>query len=94
MEPIDRCAACGYRDDLSPYLKPETSLCRDVYACRWRVVAALTGLNPSAIKELVEAAEEVWNSVPATYEAKHPTVIRHAAALNRIHRAVEEVKRG
>ncbi len=34
------------------------------------------------IRELEEAALEVWNSIPATFDQLHPTVRRHAAALN------------
>lgn len=33
-------------------------------------------------RTLEEAAREVWNSVPATFEQTDPMVRRHAAALN------------
>ena len=34
---------------------------------------------------LLEAAREVWDSIPATYKESDPTVERHARALNALH---------
>lgn len=41
----------------------------------WSPEAALAALD------VIEAAQGVWDSVPASYDPEHETVIRHANAL-------------
>lgn len=43
--------------------------------------------------ELREAAQEVWDSVPATFDKDDPMVQRHARALNALRAALEDADR-
>lgn len=36
------------------------------------------------MEELVQALQEIWDTVPSSYEPDDPMVQRHACALNRI----------
>jgi hypothetical protein len=44
--------------------------------------SVLTALREAAA--ILGAAQEVWDSVPATYDETDPVVKRHAAALNNL----------
>ena len=57
-------------------------------------VNALAGLNPAALADLIAAAEEVWASVPATYDEQHLSVIRHAQALRLLTTALAAMREG
>ncbi len=42
------------------------------------------------LRKMVEAAREVWDSVPATRDEAHPSVMRHAKVMNDLRAALEE----
>lgn len=59
---------------------------------RWAVTA---GLHYTArCEELRETAQEVWDSVPASYSPEDPMVMRHAAALNNLHAVLQAKEAG
>ncbi len=52
----------------------------------------VSGITPNQVRALIaiaEAAQEVWDSVPGTYDANDPAVQRHAAALNALGAALK-----
>jgi hypothetical protein len=53
----------------------------------------LAYLPAGDLERLRTAAQEVWDSVPATYEEADPMVIRHARALNDLGRVLESQRR-
>jgi len=58
------------------------------------IVLAQLAERDAVIERMRAVLQEVYDSIPATYDEKHPLVIRHAMALNAIPGALSALQPG
>ena len=89
------CVNCGYELDDSIELEKAKTRRKDNEAIQRDLMDAVVRKlknTQNEMKGIVKAAEEVWDSTPSTYDEKHPTVKRHARALNQLRIELGKIK--